>query len=272
MNIAAITVLFNPDKNVISNIYTYLPFVSKLYIIDNSEIPTEFVKNEFKENSKVNITTFYENKGIAFALNVGVTKANESGFSYILTMDQDSFFSEDYFLSFLKSFEKRNALDPIAVAGPCYENGFFHEEFSEVNYLITSGSILHIPTWSAVGKFNENLFIDHVDTDYCFRVKLSGKKVIRFNNIKLEHRLGEINFIRHYKTISLHSYKRMFFITRNTLYIINKYKKQFPQEAQKFQKDLLVRIKNNLIFGKTKFKSAISIVKGTIHYFFNNWK
>ena len=37
--VAAVVVLYNPDKNYIKNINTYLYHVSLLVIVDNSEIP-----------------------------------------------------------------------------------------------------------------------------------------------------------------------------------------------------------------------------------------
>jgi len=39
-----------------------------------------------------------------------------------------------------------------------------------VTMLVTSGSMIELATWQALGGFDEGLFIDYIDTDYCLRV------------------------------------------------------------------------------------------------------
>ena len=272
MKVSAVTVLYNPDENVIKNIETYINYVEKIFLIDNSEIPNEIISQYFKNNSNVYYISHKENKGIAKALNEGIDKAASLNFDYVLTMDQDSFFEESLIKKYLEEFKELNQKSSISVVGPSYENVIIYDEnITEVNTLITSGSIINIDVYNKAGKYNEWLFIDQVDNDFCFRAKLLGYKVLRFNHIFLNHKLGTSKKINSKRNVVLHSSFRLYFIVRNSLYIIKKYKKDFPEEIKEIKMDVLVRIKNNLFYGSSKFKTLKNIIKGFLDYKRNNF-
>jgi len=79
----------------ITQMKSYLEFLQTLYVIDNSEIPNSNIVDELcKFDKKVKYIACGENKGIAYALNLGATLAIESGADWLLTMDQDSRFEK----------------------------------------------------------------------------------------------------------------------------------------------------------------------------------
>ena len=65
MKIAGVTVLYNPNQEVIKNIKNYLPYIEKLYLVDNS--PNKDNK-KLKINSKIKYINNHKNLGIAEAL------------------------------------------------------------------------------------------------------------------------------------------------------------------------------------------------------------
>ena len=92
MKICGVVVWYNPDK--VSNIKSYLNHLDKLYIVDNSN------NNNFELTKNLGEITYIPllcNKGIAYALNVGLKKALDEKYDFILTMDQDSEYEEGMF-------------------------------------------------------------------------------------------------------------------------------------------------------------------------------
>lgn len=88
MLIAGVVVLYNPDPIVIQNIQSYLPFLYVLYVIDNSESPNMNIVEQLRElGEKIKYIALGENRGVAYALNLGATLAIESGADWLLTMD-----------------------------------------------------------------------------------------------------------------------------------------------------------------------------------------
>ena len=63
---AGLVVLYNPDRNVIENIQSYIRQLSKLYVVDNSEV----CKNKIIENIKA----FNNSKYIFNSENLGIAK------------------------------------------------------------------------------------------------------------------------------------------------------------------------------------------------------
>lgn len=160
------------------------------------------------------------NIGVAAALNLGLKKAVEEKFDWLLTMDQDSVFeagalnelkkvalSCDNKVAWISPFHKTQKAK-TASAG-----------IEEVRVEMTSGSLIR----PGLGSFEEKLFIDSVDHEYCLRLRKNGYKIIRVNNAVLNHQLGTLkkNWMG-FSTI-VHPASRRYYITRNMLYVMAKY-------------------------------------------------
>ena len=114
-SINGIVVWYNPDDKMILNIETYINEVEKLYIVDNSDNSNIEKIKLLKENKKIEYIYYGENKGIAYALNIGLKKGLENEAKYLLTMDQDSYFEENYLERYLNLIEKD--IDKAAIYG-----------------------------------------------------------------------------------------------------------------------------------------------------------
>ena len=71
LKIGSCTVLFNPDRDVISNVETYKDLVDVCVVVDNSENKNE-VSKYFEEDSSYIYIDMHGNQGIAAALNAGI--------------------------------------------------------------------------------------------------------------------------------------------------------------------------------------------------------
>ena len=248
--IAAVTVLYNPDLIVIKNIQSYITQIDTLYIIDNSTNHNEEIETELSSLSNVSYSRMPRNLGIATALNIACKQALKDGYSWILTMDQDSFVSETM-LGTLYSFTSN---DDIAIISPYHASKFYplsseNNTISERTTVMTSGNLLNLHLYSKIGPFDDKLFIDFVDHDYCLRARQHGYKIIQINQAVLKHNLGNL---RQYKLTNLifhstnHPPIRKYYIFRNRAYIIQKYRDDFPifckRELHRFLTDIIVVI------------------------------
>jgi rhamnosyltransferase len=261
IKVAAVVILYYPDKEILDNILSYCKAVEKLYVFDNSESKNEEI---FLQVSNISNISYYhdaENMGIAVRLNQAAKLAVQDGFNLLLTMDQDSKFTGDNFPAYLRCVEQDTDKDSVAMYGVEYEKEVSDSKCNPiaVHQLITSGSIVNLEISRQIGGFNELLFIDEVDLEYCYRSLQAGFKVLKFTNIHLQHSLGSISYHTSLKSFkssqrTLHSPVRVYYMVRNHLYVRKKYKAIFKTEITRSRRTLLNRVKNNLLYGKRKWE------------------
>lgn len=235
--VAAIIVSYNPDSNLFDSINLLLNQVEKVIIVDNGskEKYVKYIKSINED--KIEIILNKENLGIATALNIGVRKALENGYEWILTMDQDSKASPDMvkkMFNVYNSINREERKDILSIFPNFVDERIQSiEENSNMNsyeYVdadITSGNLLRKEVFEKVGFFDDSLFIDLVDTDFCMRLNEKGVKMIKIRDAVLYHSLGESKTIKgilgSFNT-SNHSALRRYYMTRNRFYIWEKYK------------------------------------------------
>ena len=235
--VAAIIVSYNPDSNLFDSINLLLNQVEKVIIVDNAskEKYVKYIKSINED--KIEIILNKENLGVATALNIGVRKALENGYEWILTMDQDSKASPDMvkkMFNVYNSINREERKDILSIFPNFVDERIQSiEENSNMNsyeYVdadITSGNLLRKEVFEKVGFFDDSLFIDLVDTDFCMRLNEKGIKMIKIRDAVLYHSLGESKTIKgilgSFNT-SNHSALRRYYMTRNRFYIWEKYK------------------------------------------------
>ena len=266
MNIAGVVVLYNPELDVIDNIESYYQYLDFLIIVDNSENINEGIYSLLKEKfKKIKIISNFENKGIAFALNQGFSFCSEQNIDFVLTMDQDSSFKNDDFFRYLNIIELDKDKDIGLYCTALNKKNLNNLEFSYPLVAITSGNIVPISSWKIVNGFEDKLFIDAVDYDFCLKLQLNKLKIKQVCNIILLHNLGEIkivDFIFFKLKFNAHSDIRHYYMVRNAFYYWSKYFKYFPMFIFK---EIILSTKNilEIIFvSKNKKSSLKMIIKG----------
>jgi rhamnosyltransferase len=263
-NFAACVILYNPKEEDISNILTYINKVKTVYIFDN----TEGKSNENLFQNFENASYFWdnENKGIAIRLNEGCKKAIENGFEYLLTMDQDSSFLEENLDVYFKDILNFSNKEQVAIYNLEYDKEYLSVKkdqviFEKKDHLITSASVMNLKLFSNIGGFDENLFIDGVDIDYCYAAMAKGFDNIQFKNNYFKHSLGEpvrkgsvtsLYLIK--KNVRIHSAIRVYYMKRNMLYLEEKYGAIFPEFIDKQKKIYKRHIKRCIKYSDTFLK------------------
>ena len=245
IKLAACVVLYNPDDTIFENILTYGNYVDKLIVIDNSLKKNNFLIDKLNEifESKLVYIDNNDNLGIATALNQACDKAIELQFKWILTMDQDSsFINFDHYKKCLEKVQNVNNVALLAANTDKEGYSTFDRKECSCNYredkfsVITSANIVNLEYFEEIGRFNDKLFIDMVDYDYCLRINIKKFKILYFPDVFVEHKLGEVHlrtniFTRKKKYKTEHNAQRAYYIARNYLYVARNYGKYFPNDV-----------------------------------------
>ena len=227
--IAAGIVSFNPNiERLRENIQSVISQVESLVIIDNGSSNTKEIEMLCNDTGCY-LIKLNENKGIAYALNQICKFFYPREYDWVFTLDQDSISSTD-----MVSKLYTHTSDNVGAIGPkiVYRN---NETFSQnssvkaiesVEWLITSATLTNLKAWKTIGGFDNKLFIDGVDKDFCFRLRQHGFNVIQCNEVELSHELGNLKCRRILgKTIYVtnHSPKRKYYMVRNAIYLDRKH-------------------------------------------------
>ena len=216
-------VSFNPDIDRLrQNIESISPQVEEVVIFDNGSREKQHIIELF---TKIIFLKSKENVGIAVALNRMLEWGEENSYQWMISLDQDSVCHERFveeMRPYLTITENIGIAAPvivdrnIGVVGHNPEN-----KWSEVRTCITSGSFNNITAWRNVDGYDESMFIDSVDFEYCYRLRKNGYKVIQVREIQLLHELGDSNkkrFLFWHVDVNGHSAFRKYYIAQNNVY------------------------------------------------------
>lgn len=273
-SIAGAVIFYNPASHVFDYVQTYLPYLKRLFILDNSATPA-VLPFPLKSDPKISYHFLNGNKGIGAALNFAARIAREQGYEYFLTMDQDGWFSARMARLYFEYAQSVLLLDRVAVLSPAHEKkeelaDTSFSTFSEPDTVMTSGNLIHLRAFEQIGGFDESLFIDTVDHDYCLRAKLSGFRVLQFDRIYLEHRLGRRQTVERGGraiTIITHPPERLYTITRNNLKLWRRYARSFPDYIRSRRRFYFsTTLKNLFCYQDRKAERVCHAFRGLWHF------
>ncbi|WP_034785310.1 glycosyltransferase [Eubacterium xylanophilum] len=224
--IGCVIVLFNPDKKVVERIEQYPMNVSPIILIDNSTL-----NNASLFSNIIRDDVFYialnNNTGIAHALNLGINKIKDKA-SYIITMDQDSELTNIVVDTYYEAISK---MDNVKVLAPNFETERKKHKkktgYDKVKLSMQSGMLFQSTVFDKVGMFNEELFLDVVDYEYCLRLRNCGIDILRCNEAILNHHPAETRerkFIYFSLKYGVASPIRYYYQARNLMWTAKKYK------------------------------------------------
>lgn len=242
LKIAGVVVLYNPNETLIQNIDSYISNIDTLFVIDNSDTKTPSIIDKMLHNPKIHYIDNHGNQGIANALNIGANEAIKMGYEWLLTMDQDSKVLPSMLINMLQCYQKHSS-ENIGMLSPYHANRFFPisknpNPCNEVLVAMTSGNLLNLNAFMSVGPFWESLFIDHVDTEYCLRLWDRGYKILQVNHAILDHKVGDLKLHKIGKKTFFstnHSPIRKYYVYRNGSFVLDLYKKKFPEYCKKLR-------------------------------------
>jgi L-rhamnosyltransferase len=246
----ALTVLFNPSEEHVHNLFRLKRLCDDIVVVDNSP-KIDLRLHERIRAEGVELLSNFNEGGVAGAYNKGLERLIEKGCQVIFIFDQDSEVQEDYFVQML---EPCLALDnPHFLIGPKvfdvnvnrYLPAHFVRRFSvrpipitdqkhgllPCSSIITSGSVMSVETYRALGPFTEDYFIDHVDTEYSFRAMCKGVPIYINTSVVLKHEVGKRTDHKFlfFKLIQWNtSPLRQYYSARNCIHIVRRYGARFP--------------------------------------------
>lgn len=264
-NLSAVVILYNPTNEVISNVLTYLDYVERLYVIDNSLGDNDDIVGVLLDNPKVIYEPKHENLGIAAPLNEVLRK--EYGKSrFLLTMDQDSYFEVGMFERYLSVITLLDDKEVIGISPRLLAN----TRTDDINYevaekIMTSGNILKIKEALTIGGFDERFFIDEVDHEFSYRAARNGYKILLMTSgIYMEHSLGEV-FHSVFGNVWQHNPIRVYYIIRNKMLIA----KEYPEHRVRYILSIIKKI-IKIIFLETEKMKKIRMVFRAVNDFVHN--
>ena len=231
--VSAIVVTYHPENSSFESIRLLAEQVCPVIVVDNSATPEdrERLTRAFGGNQKSFTLLFnVSNLGIAAALNRGVRHAQEQGAEWVLTMDQDSRITGGMaktmfarYNTLPENYRLRVAsLAPLLTASSSFPAQTASDTHcltcKEVSTAITSGNLVKIDAWQAIGGYSDKLFIDYVDHDFCFRLRRAGWVILECQGATLIHKIGNathIRFLGRKIAINQHPPLRTYYITRN---------------------------------------------------------
>lgn len=209
---------FHPDLKRFDEQIKAIPLDSWIIVVDNTSTKQSVadLENFLSSRAKTHLISNSTNVGLAKAINQGADFALEhiASARYLLLMDQDSVplgGAIERLLAAHAELEQRG--HRVGCVGPRLidtytglQHGFHRidgwrwvrsypseEETTPVSCtnLNGSGTLLKIQLFRSLGGLDESFFIDHVDTEWAFRILASGYLLFGIPDARFNHAMGE---------------------------------------------------------------------------------
>lgn len=274
-SIYAIIVSYEPNSSLVRLYESIKGQVDEIVIIDNNSSNTESIRI-LKELEIKNISIIYnkENLGVASALNQGVKVAIDKKYKWILTLDQDSEFLPTTYKSLLESYETLEDKDKTMIIAPKTierinlknnnSSGSANVVWNDVILNLTSGSLIKTEAFDKVGLFDDKLFIEQVDNDFCYRLIKNKYKIKVAQNINFIQEIGSAKKICGC-IVRNHNPERKYYLSRNVAIMLKRYFFTAPYTTLRyFLGGTIFGWIKILLFEKDKCKKILSGFKGFI--------
>jgi rhamnosyltransferase len=282
----AVLVLYRPcQARLVAVLQALVSQVEHLLLVDNTPDPDKQPLPLPAKNCTV--LTNRDNIGLAKAQNQGIQWALAQGYPHILLMDQDSIAAPDMVANLHHAAcQLRQQGVRLAAVGPRYGRnqqtasrfirlGRFRYDYLDnsagptpaCSFLIASGTLIDSHVLRDVGLMDETLFIDHIDTEWCFRAQSRGYVLHGVNNALMRHALGERQITLWWgreRHLALHQPFRLYYIFRNSILLYRRH--YLPRRWKLFDlKRLLIFPWLYLLFSDQRKQSLYCMGQGILH-------
>ncbi len=273
-NTCALVITYYPDNEVISRLHRIRQQLPSVMIIDNaSDKNCLSILREFAESSSVKLLENDHNKGIAEALNQGASLAIELGFSWVLTLDQDTLIQNDMFDVLTEIYKSSNCSSPLI--GSNYwdvhknkPNLKCHlcagKTFVERCTVLTAGTLLKLDLFQSIGGFRSDYFIDSVDHEYCLRARANGYVVLSSCKPLMSQFIGRPSCRGSLMFTSNQLPVRRYYMARNALVTAKSYFWHEPHWSVRQVIGLFVTFLSIVLFEKDKRNKLHAQIRGIV--------
>lgn len=238
-DVVAVAVTYRPDEAAITDVLARAAAqVGALVVLDNDspEVDGAHWSERVTIPADVEVVRERSNVGLGAAYNRATAIAGERGARYVLLLDQDSLLEPGCVEALLRHADQRALRGPLGAVGPTFVDArsgqrapFVRFGFPlnaklhappggdiDADFLISSGSLIPLTALEAAGGFDEGLFIDSVDMEWCFRAKRAGLQLVGVADARMLHTIGdELVRLPGGATMFVHSPLRLYMMTRN---------------------------------------------------------
>lgn len=186
---------------------------ANVLVIDNNPTPEHSLQEQLAPHPKARLLHNGNRGGLAGAYNLALEALREDtpDTDWAVFIDQDS--AVDTLQRFCSDPEVQGLLErsDVAAVSPAYRDratglrGRYIEltrwrlrhlprrfdGLRPVAFVINSMTVWRLPALVRIGPFDEQLAIDHVDTEYCLRARQLGLGVWVHGNHEFEHAIGQ---------------------------------------------------------------------------------
>jgi rhamnosyltransferase len=233
-----IIVCYRPDVAQLARLCNHvLGDGAKVILIDNTEVP--YLDGQNLPDGCSLITLGY-NSGIAHAQNVGVAAALAAGATVLVFFDQDSKIGP----GFLNHLVSAIAVGTPEIVAPLYVDDVTEITLPSVrlgrygvpipvhqvdlssrypvDMVISSGTVATREVFDLAGTFDDGLFIDFVDAEWCLRCRSKQIPIYVVPTAVMRHSIGTRHFRFGPLTILVHSSSRCYYQIRNGFLLLRK--------------------------------------------------
>ncbi|KVG65340.1 glycosyltransferase family 2 protein [Burkholderia pseudomultivorans] len=247
--LGALVVLYHPTDAQLAALGAWRHACDALLVVDNTPQPDARAR-ELCAREGIALLHHGNRGGIAGAYNAGLAALFRERIDAVALFDQDSSVPAGYFAAmrevgarmgdraFLagprifdehaRSFLPELSTDGIALRRLRIEPG---APMQRCAFLISSGCMVSRAAFDRLGRFDETLFIDHVDTEYSFRALARNVPLYVVPSLVMPHRIGakQRHAIGPFEMTSMnHSWQRRYYSARNAVQLGMQYGLRFP--------------------------------------------
>jgi rhamnosyltransferase len=241
-SVGAVVVTYQPTGALLANVRRLGEQGLNVVTVDNgSEGESKGYLAQLEQVPGVQVICNGRNLGLGAALNIGAKAALATGCRWVAAFDQDSRITDHFVESMLAAYEQCPFKPEVALLAPVHCLGEAEVEahakrnavrqFRPILVAMTSGCFIRGDTFDQVGWFDESLFIDLVDYDFCLRLARAGHKAIQSCQSMLVHELGSRETRSLFGLslkITTHIPARRYYIARNRILIYKRHGLAFP--------------------------------------------
>ncbi|MCT4384166.1 hypothetical protein [Lacticaseibacillus paracasei] len=241
-NWGVVIVLYHPEMAKLKRtIVTTLKNTPYLALVNNGEPLADLGDS---------VVELGENKGIAYAQNIGVeTLQKQSKLDGVFFLDQDSEIEENFFSRMLLEWDRLTLTHPrLAMLSPVIrrrtETGNYSILILENDRLIkasvdsskqtiventlpiSSGVLVSVSAFMAVDGLASKWFIDWVDFDLDLKLLMQGYSIVTTNATSIIHEIGtpdRRNFFGKQIAVTNYVLFREYYTARNSMYLMRKF-------------------------------------------------
>lgn len=288
-DLGAIVVTYHPALQSVEALLGALPGDVRVVVVDNASSAADVAQIEqlLAARNGALLVRNAQNRGLAAAINQGAAAFGDQAPEFLLLLDQDSVPRPGAVAALLEALLQLEAGgDEVGCVGPRLidpatglEHGFHairglrwvrifpkpgERRPVRCANLNGSGTLLRSRVFMTLGGLDDGLFIDHVDTDWSFRVLDAGMTLFGVPGAVFDHSMGERGlrfWLLGWRVWPMRSPARHYFLFRNAVRLLRRRHVPLVWKAWATVK-LVATLLIHVMFDDKRWPQAKNMMKG----------